>query len=473
MVYGGGGRVRRYRAAVYMQCASERDVDTAFDLLTEMMLSDRREDYLWGVLMDLAPSSLFRTFGDYEIEERVRYRFDRLCAEYGECGFFAILRGRRYGGRSGFRCEGGIYGAIKVLAGGSGDGCSLRLCTVDTVKRSDRVFIWDARGSETVPFFPCDITRSSYLNGTVILSPDDGFYFGARRRLIKSIYGENPGNYRVIGWICFPLEPSERVSIYGVYTPEKRICTRGIHSRSDYRIYTLAVEHAGRDFVTMSEGDGISELATGSGTDRLSALLLAYVALGALEVVDAVNLRKTLFRIAETLPAEVEKISDGSMGFLRLALLVSSAFCDSMGGYGEEFYSVSAKLKEYAEGLRLEWDSGRIKSDAPFLPCETLVFRRIGGKKNGVFMGFTAPKRLCDRFLYLFSGDGARQARMIVELLSCGFGERGILARNGDSLILNALLIALCAERQRGIFSRILVRVPELRACRRFFYALP
>ena len=28
--------------------------------------------------------------------------------------------------------------SIKVLAGGSGDGCSLRLCTVDTVKRSDR-----------------------------------------------------------------------------------------------------------------------------------------------------------------------------------------------------------------------------------------------------------------------------------------------------------------------------------------------
>ena len=86
MVHGGGQRVRRYRAAVYMQCASERDVDRGFDLLIEMMLSDRREDYLWGVLMDLAPSSLFRTFGDYEIEARVRYRFDRLCAEYGECG---------------------------------------------------------------------------------------------------------------------------------------------------------------------------------------------------------------------------------------------------------------------------------------------------------------------------------------------------------------------------------------------------
>ncbi len=468
-----GGRVRRYRAAVYMQCASERDVDHAFDLLTEMMLSDRREDYLWGVLMDLAPSSLFRTFGDYEIEERVRYRFARLCEEYVDCGFFAILRGRRYGGRNGFRCEGGIYGAIKVLAGGSGEGCSLRLCTVDTVKRSDRVFIWDAQGSIGVPFFPCDITRSSYLKGTVILSADDVFCFGVRRRLVRSLYGGNAGNYRVIGWITFPLIPSERVSIYGVYTPEKRSCIRSAHSRSGCRIYELAVEHAGCGFVAMAESRDGFERIRSEGGDSISAALLAYVALGELGTIDAVNLCKILSRAAEALSNEPSGASDGAKGFLRLALLVSSAFCDGMGGYGEEFYSISAKLKNYAERLRLEWDSGQIESDTPFLPCETLVFRRIGGRKMGFFMGFTAPKRLCDRFLYLFSGDGARQERMIVELLSCGFGECGIEARDGDSFILNALLIALCAERQRGIFSRILVRVPELRACRSFFSALP
>ena len=473
MVHGGGQRVRRYRAAVYMQCASERDVDRGFDLLIEMMLSDRREDYLWGVLMDLAPSSLFRTFGDYEIEARVRYRFDRLCSEYADCGFFAILRGRRYGGRNGFRCEGGIYGALKVLAGGCGEGCSLRFCTNDAVKRSDRVFIWDARGSESVPFFPCDITRSSYLKGTVILSADGGLCFGVRRRLVKSINGENAGSYRVIGWLSFPFEPTDAVSAYGIYTPEKRIFTGVVRSRSGGRIYELAVEHAGRFFAIMVEsGEGFARMRS-EGIDRISAALIAYVALGELGLIDAVNLRKILSCVAEALPEEHNGALGGSMGFLRLALLISSAFCDGMGSYGEEFYAISAKLKNYAERLRLEWESGRIESDTPFLPCETLVFRRLGVRKKGVFMGFTAANRLCDRFLYLFSGDAIRQERMIVELLSCGFGEYGIEARNEDSLILNALLIALCAERQRGVFSKIFVRIPEFRACRCFFTALP
>ena len=98
-------RVRRYRVAVYSQCGSFRDVDVAFDALTEAMLSDRREDYLWGVLLDYAPSPLFRTFGDYETEERVRDRFSEICSLYPECGFFAILRGRRYCGNGGFRCQ--------------------------------------------------------------------------------------------------------------------------------------------------------------------------------------------------------------------------------------------------------------------------------------------------------------------------------------------------------------------------------
>ena len=143
------GKFRRYRAAVYGVCGSASEVDSAFDRLIETMLSDRREDYFWGVMLDHAPSPLFRTFGDGEIEARVRKRFDELCRRYPSCGFFCLLRGRRYFGKGGnryFRCEGGLYGAIRMLASGREEGFSLRLSTGDTVEHGDRIFIRDMRG---------------------------------------------------------------------------------------------------------------------------------------------------------------------------------------------------------------------------------------------------------------------------------------------------------------------------------------
>ena len=80
------GRYRKYRVAVYAVCGSAYEVEIAFDRLIETMLSDRREDYFWGVMLDHAPSPLFRTFGDGEIEGRVRKRFDELCRDYPQCG---------------------------------------------------------------------------------------------------------------------------------------------------------------------------------------------------------------------------------------------------------------------------------------------------------------------------------------------------------------------------------------------------
>ena len=56
---GSDKRTRRYRAAVYAQCTSAREADSVFDRLTEMMLSEKRENYQWGALIDLSPSSLF------------------------------------------------------------------------------------------------------------------------------------------------------------------------------------------------------------------------------------------------------------------------------------------------------------------------------------------------------------------------------------------------------------------------------
>ena len=455
--------------AAYVLCYSERDVDAVFDSLTEMMLSERREDYFWGALIDLAPSTLFRTFGDHEIEERVRFRFERICADYGNCGFFAILRGRRYCGNGEFRCEDGIYGALKLLASGYGEGCSLRLSTDDTVECSNRIFVWDTRGSCGFPLFPCDITRSSFFGGTVALCCDHGTASGVRKRFLKALYGDFSENYRVIGWVSFPHSHSDGIDIYRVNTPERR-ARRVTVKAMDGDIGDKAFFYAKRPF--LEEGG----LSVGRGervsSDRLAALLFAYTAIGDVGAIDTVNLREKLSDTVKTLRF-ASFAANGSAGFLRIALLVASAFCEGMGGYGEEFYTLASEMRDMAEVTRLAYESGRASSSSPFLPAEMLAFHVSGDGKRRFFAGFTAPIRLCDRFIYLFSASGERLDGTLRELISGGFGERGIERGGAEDGMLNSLLLSVCAERKKSTFSRIVARVPELRACRTLIYSLP
>ena len=77
--------IRRFRAAVYAVCGGIADVDRAFDRLILLMLSEKREAYFWGVMLDHSPSPLFRAFGDREIETRLKERFERICYEYPQC----------------------------------------------------------------------------------------------------------------------------------------------------------------------------------------------------------------------------------------------------------------------------------------------------------------------------------------------------------------------------------------------------
>lgn len=483
-------RVRKNRAAAYRVCRSEREVDALFDSLAEMMLSERREDYFWGVLIDLAPSTLFRTLGDYEIEERVRFRFERICADYGSCGFFAILRGRRYCGNGEFRCEDGIYGALRLLASGHGNGCSLRLSTEDTVERSDRIFVWDAGGSCGFPLLPCDITRSSHGDGNVAIACGGGKTAAVRKSFLRGLDGVFVENYRVIGWVTFPIDPVGGVTVYRTFAPEKRLW-RTCMGKNNCDMGDKAVCYAKRLFLEginserggFDYGGNLSERIA-----RIAAALFGYTALAEMEAIDAVNLAENLRSLLDrtelalshsTEGSEGSEGSDGSdgsegsEGFLRIALLVTAAFCDGMGGSDEAFYSVASRMRGYAECLRAEFESGRCCLSAPFLPCEMVAFHVSGDGERSFFGGFTAPRRVCDRFLYLFSLNGERLQGILLELLSGGFGEYGVDRGGEDAWVLNALLISVCAERRRGTFSRIAAIVPELRACRALFYALP
>lgn len=462
-------RVRRYRAAVYCQCGSSREVDAAFDALTEMMLSDNREEYLWGVLLDYAPSSLFRTFGDYEIEERARYRYELICRAYGECGFFCLLRGRRYCGNGGFRCEGGLYGAIRTLVGGKGDGCALRLCTGDGVECSERLFIWDARGGGSLPLLPCDLTRSSLIGGSVAVcgGRSEG---SAKKRFVRCFKSDYSGNYRAVGWLVFPFNPADGVSSYRVYTPEKRgketvSCWGGNAEK--------AFEYAKRDFLPESDGGVPYAPANVTDCDGVASSLFAYVALGERGAIDAVNLRKILFFMADRIASDLRSELCGSAGFLRLALLSVSAFCDGMGQHGEEFYLLAEKFKEHAERLRREFETGVRETTAPFLPCEMAAFRISGERHARYFGGFTAIKRLADCFCYLFSGRREGLCDMLKELFLRGFGERGVMSESGRDPLRNALLLCISAELCGGVFTRLCARVPELRSCAPLFYVLP
>ena len=462
-----GKKVRRYRVAVYTQCGSVREVDAAFDTLIETMLSDRREDYLWGVLIDHAPSQLFRTLGDYEIEERTRARFEGICLDYPECGFFCILRGRRYCGNGGFRCEGGMYGAVRILLGGRSDGCAIRLCTGDTVEHSERIFIRDIRGG-MLPLLPCDVTRSSLIPDTVAVcgrQPSST----VKKWFSKCLRGDYSGNYRAVGWFNFPFSSNDTVNAYRVFCPER---SRRVEKRGDGVNAEKAFDCAKRSFIRAAR-EGISLSYPKWEADGLAAALFAYVAVGDNMALDAVNLRETLDHITKMIADGGNVVKNGSAGFLRIALLISSAFCDGMGQYGEEYYSLALEMKRRAEDLRVAYESGRRRAVSPFLPCEMLAFRICGEQEARFFGGFTALKRICDCFCYLFSGKREQLCAMLTALLSEGFGECGVPDAEGEGMTRNALLLCVSSELCRGTFSKLAARVPEIRACAPLLSALP
>ena len=497
------GKLRRYRVAVYCVCGSASDVDRVFDRLIETVLSERREEYFWGVILDHAPSPLFRAFGDGEIEARVRKRFKELCDRYPECGFFSFLRGRRYFGKGGkryFRCEGGLYGAVRMLGDGREDGFTLRLSTGDTVEHGGRIFIRDERGgaSDGSGFFPGDITRSSFLGGSVSVCRSEWGEIGERRRFMRGVFGENSGNYRVFGWVSLDITPRDTVGIYRVlpclslvsssrntvfersYTERIVLCAeRGFVSFPDGSQWDETVVEEDVEIAEnrrMDCGCGFSGCEVNGGgrtvADRSAWELVSALSLAALGRIDAVNLRKRVEDLLGRISFSLVEESPCEAGFLRVVLLVTAAFCDTLGVCGEAFYTIASRAWDMAEGLRLEYELVGGKALAYFMPCETVAFRPREADADN-FCGFPPIRRLSDCFLYLFCEDITAVRRLLVALVSHGFGRYGVIGREGYCRYSSALLLAVCAEAENRVFSRMVAMIPEIKASFGVIRALP
>ena len=150
---------------------------------------------------------------------------------------------------------------------------------------------------------------------------------------------------------------------------------------------------------------------------------------------------------------------------MRIALLIAAAYCDGIGEYGEGFFSLADKMRFYAEKLRLEYELGEREVVAPFLPCEMLAFRICGDGQARFFGGFTASKRLCDCFLYPLAGERRSLCFLLSELLLGGFGEHGALNGSCCCSVRNALILCISSQLRFETFSRLIARIPELRAC--------
>ncbi|MBR2460700.1 MAG: hypothetical protein IKB34_05685 [Clostridia bacterium] len=483
------GAIRRYRAAIYAVCDGVSEVDRAFDMLVSLMLSERRESYLWGVMLDHAPASLFRTFGDREIEDRVRMRFDELRSSYPECGFFCFLRGRRYGKDRVFRCENGLPGALRMLAGGRDEGFSLRLSTGDRVEHSDRMFVCGTESIAVLRMLPGTVTSSGALGDAVSVTVGHSPAMAARWAYRGQVYGDFSRNCRVCGWLPLVSPLSAKAEIYRIYlgnsrrAPAKRSRSVG---RVNDRIAEQCAAEAFLKCFTAESLRGRTERGTllckevkqytaegETMADVTSWKLIGGISLYCLGRIDAVNLEKIMTECISALESACPEERSENPGFVRIALLIGASFADGMEIYDSEFCRISVKLGEMAEYIRREYEFGRRVLRSPFSPSEMLAFRCEDTLMREVFRGFAALRRLSDCFLYLLSDSDERKIRLRRLLVCRGFGKTGLSAADGTFFSGNALLLALCAEFEGKTFSRMAGSVPEITACRCVIGMLP
>ena len=497
------GTVRRCRAAVYAVCGGVKEVDRAFECLEALMLSERRESYYWGVMLDHAPGALYRTFGDREMEERARTRFSELCRKYKSCGFFCLLRSRRYGKDRVFRCENGLSGALRMLAGGRDEGFDLRLSTGDRVERSDRMLVLSIGNRDMPPIAPGTLSCSEGNAGAVMIPFPGQSGMDARRGFRRVLEGASTGNYRVFGWFPLICSPKTKTIMHRLTAPffeMRRISVGAMEGvsrvgRGEVWLREWESERAG-DRNSNSPRFGVdiglaARLAAscfkhddGTAVERYvirserradieAWSLIAGMSLYALGEIDAVILRDLMEKSRKALTIDGAPCDAFNPGLVRIALLISSLWADAMEVYDGGFANISESFGEAAEYMRVEYESGRRLLRAPFSPSEMLVYRCENVTNNGVFRGFAALRRLSDCFLYVLFGSEDEKRKLLRELLSSGFGSYGICAENGAFYSGNALLVALCAELKTRCFSRALASVPELLACRSIGALLP
>lgn len=481
----GAVRKRRYRAAVYSVCGGLKDVDRAFDALISLMLSERREDHYWGVMLDHAPSPLFRAFGDGEIEARIKKRFSELCESYPFCGFFCILRGRRYGAGRVFMCENGLGGALRLLAGGRGEGAALRLNTGDTVEHSERVFVYCLGREDGISFFPGTVSDSACIEGAVAFISEGDRGFAAKRRFLKSVNGNISENYHVCGW--FPLVFSQRCEI-SEYRREIRypyISGRVKKSFSDTERgrHSVAWEGMETAIICAEKGCGVFERNSDGATlyaesAESEADILAWRSIASIALYSLGRLDSDIFiAFAEDCVRRIGELfcryDICSPGYIRISLLFIAAFCRELCIYQERAFIAADAATALAEKMRIAYESGESKLRTPLAPCEALAFRCFSERGTAVFRGFTALNRLCDCFLYLVVGDERAINGMGKDLFFRGFGRCGIMAAGGAHMTANCLALAFIAEKRLGTFSKAFRSEPELFSVSPVVNALP
>ena len=466
-----GRRKRRYRVAVYAVCRSAREVDTAFDKLIELMLSERRESYLWGVMLDHAPSPLFRTFGDREIEERVRWRFTELCKRYPECGFFATLRGRRYSSDRCFRCENGLRGALLMLASGRDEGFSLRLTTGDTLERSDRMFVYGVAVGKETRLVPGVITSSSMREGAVCIPVGRANAFSAKREFIRSLRKDFAENYRVCGW--FPLVPPRHLKTEVYRMMCENVARGGARRGKNALGIELAARCASNAVLALDNGVARYVCQAERDVDALVWEAIGVISLYSLHMLDASELGRSLEAFSLAVDCELLGTEAFNPGMLRIVLLLGAELAELMGVYGDAYIILSKRMVRQAEALRVNYESGARILKSPYSPSEMLAFRCEKTLMNEKFRGFTTLRRASDAFLYLFCREEDVKRELMRLLLSHGVGRNGIMAVDGAFFSGNALLLAVCAELREGVFSRLAFRIPEISSCSRIPEMLP
>lgn len=91
-------------------------VESVFERLLYMCLSNYSKSYVYGAVLDLPSSVCYREMHDYEIEDKAKRYLDMLKKRV-RGSFFCVIRQRRYKPQSEYLycCEDGAMGALRAL----------------------------------------------------------------------------------------------------------------------------------------------------------------------------------------------------------------------------------------------------------------------------------------------------------------------------------------------------------------------
>lgn len=477
---------RRRCAAVYAVCRSAADIDRALGRILSLAYTESRERYVWGLLLDLSPSLIFRACGDAVIEERVRRCFLELEAALSTCACFALLRGRRYGIDRVYRCEGGLRGALSALSrltSRSEDDVSEFTLSLgafsdpicDGISCESIFILQTAEYADNA--LPGTVSRSAELGTKVAVLPRRATAFSharhKRRGNSRGIAEKTADRlYECDGWftlgddrdggdarIYHYASSAERRGYPRPRGDRRRNGKMALHTSERAECAAECVDGClcaafGLDMGEREAKRRISELWLGEDECRCTAvgeLLLsatAIYALGRLELSALRNVYDALCDELETCFVLGTRIA--APAFLRLALLICASEAEALGVDMSVMYLVCGRLKRLAELLRRRCEDGRCAvSEQQLHLC-------------------TAEGTVCLHYLALCSAHVSKESKR--ELLAMLCGGRSLLTRDGITrggkawLCDACLAVCAAAEVRTSVFSRRFTASSELSA---------